>query len=80
MFSKFVAWFGRSRKAIAGLVTAVLSWCTLIANQDGGFHRITAAEWVALAIAVATALSVYGTSNDPQPGTLVVKAPETVSK
>lgn len=63
--SKFIAWLGRSRKAIAALVGAVLVWCQTIAVQDGGFHNVTAVEWVALAVAVATAFGVYGTSNDP---------------
>lgn len=63
--SKITAWFARSQKAIAGLVGAVLTWCSVIANQRGGFNNISAIEWVALGIAVATALGVYTATNAP---------------
>lgn len=75
--SKLVAWFGRSRKAIAAFVGAVLVWCQGIALQDGGFHHITAYEWVALATAVATALGVYSALNDAPAADVPTYAPTT---
>lgn len=78
--SNFFAFLGRSRKAIAGVVTPVLAWATVVAAQPGGFQNITGTEWVALAIAAATGLGVYQAANDPAPGTLVVKDPSAVSK
>lgn len=78
--SKLAAWFGRSRKAVAGFVTPILAWCTVVAAQPGSFHRVTAVEWVGLAIAAATGLGVYQAANEPAPGTLVVKDPSVVSK
>lgn len=75
-----VAWFGRSRKAIAAVVTPALAWATLVASQPGSFQNITAVEWVSLAVGIATGLSVYQASNDPAPGTLVVKDPSVISK
>lgn len=65
--SKFFVWFGRSRKAIAAVVTPALAWSTLIAAQPGSFTRITAVEYVSLAIGLATGLGVYQASNDPIP-------------
>lgn len=50
------------RKAIAALVGAVLTWGS-VAQVDG----VTAAEWWGLAVAAATALGVYGTTNDAAP-------------
>lgn len=78
--SKFAAWFGRSRKAIAAVVTPALGWCTFVAAQPGSFTRITAVEWVSLAICLATGLGVYQASNEPPAGTLLVKDPSVVSK
>ena len=75
--SNFFAFLGRSRKAIAALVGAVLVWCQAIAAQPGGFQKITAVEWVALAVALATALGVYAASNDPTtPKFTTTTAPE----
>lgn len=73
--SNVVGWFGRSRKAIAGVVTPALAWATLVAAQPGSFTRITAVEWVSLAIGVATGLGVYQASNDPAPSQTPVAAP-----
>lgn len=78
--SKFIAWFGRSRKAVTAVITPALAWATLVAAQPGSFQRITAGEWVSLLIGLATGLGVYQASNDPQPGTLVVKDPSVISK
>lgn len=78
--AKFVAWVGRSRKAIAAVVTPGLAWATLVSAQPGSFQNITAVEWVSLAVGLATGLGVYQASNDPAPGTLVVKDPSVVSK
>ena len=71
---------GRSRKAIAGVVTPTLAWATIVAGQPGSFQRVTAVEWVGLAIALATGLGVYQAANDPAVGTLIVKDPSVVSK
>ena len=58
------------RKAVYALVGTVLTWSAIIAQQTNNFRSITAVEWVALAVAVATALGVYGTVNDPKPPAL----------
>lgn len=52
--------FPTYRKTVAALVGAVLTWGA-VAQVDG----ITGAEWWGLAIAVATAAGVYGTTNEP---------------
>lgn len=71
---------GRSRKAIAAVVTPGLAWATLVAAQPGSFDRVTAVEWVSLAIGLATGLGVYQAVNEPAAGTLVVRDPSVVSK
>lgn len=65
MFTRISSWFAKKQKAVAGLVGAVLTWCSVIAYQDGGFRNIIAPEWVGLAIALATALGVYTATNAP---------------
>jgi hypothetical protein len=50
------------RKTVAALLGAAGTWC-VAAIPDG---RITSMEWVALGIAVATALGVYSVPNDPK--------------
>lgn len=48
-------------KAIAALVTGVLGWAAVVvASPDAA---ITAPEWLALGVAVATAFGVYGMPN-----------------
>lgn len=51
------------KKAIVGLVGAVLTWGLTAHLPDGSIDR---AEWWGLAVAVATALGVYATPNGPQ--------------
>lgn len=51
------------RKTIAGLIGAVLTW-GYTASNDG----IQTNEWWGLAIAVATALGVYGVVNEATKG------------
>ena len=74
--SKLAAWFGRSRKAVAAVVTPCLAWSTLVAAQPGGFQNITATEWVSLAIGLATGLGVYQASNDSVPFAPVESNPQ----
>lgn len=56
-------WLSRSRKAIAALVGASLTWGAMVVASPSG--PVTATEWLALGVAVATALGVYGTVNEP---------------
>lgn len=49
------------RKTIAAVLGAAGTWC-VAALPDGS---VTQMEWVALGIAVATALGVYSVPNDP---------------
>lgn len=49
------------RKTVAAVLGAAGTWC-VVALSDG----ITELEWVALGIAVATALGVYSVPNEPQ--------------
>lgn len=64
--NKIVAWFAHRQKAVAAWVGANLVWCQTIAAQQGGFHNVSAVEWVALAVANATALGVYTATNTPK--------------
>lgn len=50
------------RKTIAALVGAVLTWCAAALSDNA----VTTMEWIALGIAVATALGVYGTPNEAE--------------
>lgn len=63
--SKIIVWFSRRNKAIAALISGVLGWCTVIANQSGGFGAVTAVEWVGLAVLIAGSLGVYSATNTP---------------
>lgn len=48
------------RKTVAALIGAVLTWATATLTDN----HVSTAEWIALAVAVATALGVYQVSND----------------
>ena len=52
----------RYRKTIAAVLGAGGVWCSAVLPLPG---PITDSEWVALGIAVATALGVYTVANDP---------------
>lgn len=52
------------RKTIAALVGAVLTWLTATL----GDNAVSTQEWIALGVAVATALGVYGTPNEAEAG------------
>lgn len=51
---------GKYRKTVAAVLGAAGVWCTA-ALSDG---TVSTMEWVALGIAVATALGVYNVEND----------------
>jgi hypothetical protein len=54
---------GKYRKTITAVVTGVIGWAGVVIASDA--TGVTAAEWLGLAVAVATALGVYGVPNDP---------------
>jgi hypothetical protein len=49
------------RKTIAAVTGALLTWGTVVTQSPSA--PITAAEWIAGGILVATALGVYGVEN-----------------
>ena len=52
-----------ARKTIAAVVTGLIGWAgVVVASEPSG---VTDAEWLALAVALATALGVYGIANKP---------------
>lgn len=51
------------RKTVAAVVGALITWGTLVVVSQE--TRITAAEWLALAGGLATALGVYTVPNEP---------------
>lgn len=53
----------RYRKSITAVVGAVLTWATVVTQSAP--PSPTAAEWVAGGILLATALGVYGATNEP---------------
>jgi hypothetical protein len=52
------------RKTVAAVLGAGGVWCAAVLPLPG---PITASEWVALGIALASALGVYAVPNDPAP-------------
>lgn len=55
--------FGRYQKALAALVAGVVGWAAVVVASPSG--PVTSAEWLALAVAGATALGVYAVPNTP---------------
>lgn len=55
----------RYAKAITALVTAVIGWGGMVVASAPA--EITAAEWLSLAVAIATALGVFSVPNS-EPG------------
>jgi hypothetical protein len=55
--------FGPYSKTIAAIVTAVLGWVAAVVVSAP--EAVTSAEWLTLAVAVATALGVYAVRNEP---------------
>lgn len=53
----------RYAKSVTALVTAVLGWGAVVVASPPG--PVTAAEWLSLGVAVATALGVYAVRNEP---------------
>lgn len=51
------------RKALTPLVVGLVGWATLVINSPSA--SITAAEWVALLVVVATGVGVYYVPNEP---------------
>lgn len=60
MFAKL----GQYRKTVAAVVTGALGWGAVVVSSAPG--PITSSEWIALGVVVATALGVYGVTNDPK--------------
>lgn len=57
-----LATIGRYRKTLTAIVGAGLTWATAALGPD---TYVSTAEWIALGVAVATALGVYGIKNEP---------------
>lgn len=55
----------RYSKSIAALTTAALGWAAVVISSPSA--AITAPEWLALGVGVATALGVYVVPNTPPP-------------
>lgn len=51
------------KKSIAAVVGALISWSQLVVFSAEA--NITAPEWIALSIGLATAFGVYQVSNEP---------------
>lgn len=51
----------RYQKAIAAIITGAIGWGFVVVASPSS--AITASEWMALAVAGATALGVYGVPN-----------------
>ena len=55
---------GKYQKALAALVTGIIGWAgVVIAANEGHFGHISDAQWLALAVVVATTLGVYAVPN-----------------
>lgn len=52
------------RKSITALVVGLLGWGTMVVTSEPA--AITANEWLALGVALATALGVYQVPNQPE--------------
>lgn len=50
------------RKTIAAIITGLIGWATMVVVSQSA--KITAAEWIALATVLATALGVYSVPNE----------------
>lgn len=50
------------RKTVAAIVVGVIGWATMVVNSAP--TAISASEWIAGATALATALGVYGITNE----------------
>lgn len=53
------------KKTITAVVGAVLTWATVVVTSEP--TSITASEWLLAAGSLATALGVFGISNEPSP-------------
>lgn len=51
------------RKTFAAVITGLLGWAAVVVTSDAS--AVTASEWLAGAVALATALGVYITPNEP---------------
>lgn len=51
------------RKTISALVTGLLGWGAVVVTSESS--AITASEWLALGVALATAFGVYAVPNGP---------------
>lgn len=50
------------RKTITAVVTGVLGWAGVVIASDAA--KISQSEWLMLAVGLATALGVYGVTNE----------------
>ena len=53
------------QKTIAALITGVLGWFAYVVAASPDTFTVSNAQWLALGVAVATALGVYGVPNTP---------------
>lgn len=56
---------GRYQKTIAALVTGLIGWGAVVVASAA--THVTASEWLALAVVLATPLGVYAVPNSPEP-------------
>lgn len=55
---------GRYRKTLAALIGALITWASATLTDN----HVSTAEWIALALAITTALGVYAAPNEPLDG------------
>ncbi len=56
---------GKYNKTTTALVVGLIGWATLVITSPSA--AITSSEWLALGVALATALGVYSVPNKPEP-------------
>lgn len=54
---------GKYRKTIAAVATGLIGWATVVVQSAPS--GVTSSEWIMLATVLATALGVYGVTNEP---------------
>ncbi len=55
----------RYAKTISALVVGVLGWFGVVISAHPDHFTVSNSQWLALGVAIVTALGVYGVPNDP---------------
>lgn len=55
-------WYKRNRKAVVAVVGAGIGFATLVVTSPAG--PVSSSEWLSGAVGLATALGVYGATNE----------------